>query len=461
MRAGTLGGALFLILLSGLGRENPVAAQTQSGGTEGRLAALETGLCDEDGIYALAIHGGAVFSRDNHRPKAAFIEQSLAQAGPLLAAGARAIDIVEAVVMDLEDSGIFNAGRGAIANRAGVVELDASIMEGRELRAGAVASVKASRNPISAARLVMDRSPHVMLVGPDADAFLQAQGSETVEAAYFLDGGQNFGDVVLPDDIDIVPPGASIAPERAAFSGSWAGVWHGVPMNHVLVVERVEPEDVAVIYAFGDNPFTPDGKGLFRRLPARFVEDALQVIEPKELGGFTTTYRLNADGSLSVTTTKFETGEAYETRLRRKPELSAGHSGGTVGAVARDRCGDLAAGTSTGGFGTKTPGRVGDAPIIGAGTYADNATAAISATGHGEFFMRHVVAYAITAAMKYGGLSLEQAATGLIEEELAEKGLRGGVVAVDRDGNVAMPYNTEGMVRGVTSDDVLPKVKVY
>ncbi len=131
------------------------------------------------------------------------------------------------------------------------------------------------------------------------------------------------------------------------------------------------------------------------------------------------------------------------------------------GAVVRDRCGDLAAGTSTGGFGSKTPGRVGDSPIIGAGTYADNETAAISATGHGELFMRHVAAYAIVAAMKYKGLTLEQAATGLIEQELFRKGLRGGVIAVDRDANVAMPYNTEGIVRGAASNDLAPVVEVF
>ena len=130
-----------------------------------------------------------------------------------------------------------------------------------------------------------------------------------------------------------------------------------------------------------------------------------------------------------------------------------------MGAVVRDRCGDLAAGTSTGGFGSKTPGQVGDSPIIGAGTYADNETAAISATGHGELFMRYVVAYAITATMKYKGLYLEEAATDLIEDELFRKGLRGGVIAVDRDGHVATPYNS--MVRGVMSNDLAPIVEVY
>ena len=129
--------------------------------------------------------------------------------------------------------------------------------------------------------------------------------------------------------------------------------------------------------------------------------------------------------------------------------------------MVRDRCGDLAAGTSTGGFGSKIPGRVGDVPIIGAGTYANNETAAISATGHGEFFMRHVVAHDIAAAMKYGGLSLQDAATKIIMVELVNKGGLGGVIAVDKDGNIAMPFNTEGMVRGTASNDLVPTVKVY
>ena len=461
MRADTWGAGFAALLIAGLHFESISPVQAQSIETEDRLAAVERGLCDADETYALAIHGGAVFARENHDLKTAFIRRTLTEAGSVLASGARAIDVVEAVVASLEDSGAFNAGKGGIANQAGVVELDASIMDGRDLQAGAVASVKALRNPIAAARLVMDRSRHVMLVGPDADRFVLENGGAGVDASYFLYGGRNFDDVVLPDDIRIKPPGETIAPDKAAFSGAWAGAWTGVPMNHVLVVEEIDLDRAQVIYAFGANPFTPDRKGLYRRLPALFVDGGLQVTEPKDLGGFTTTYRLNPNGSLTVTTAKSETGESYQTTLTRWSGLGIRHDGGTVGAVVRDRCRDLAAGTSTGGFGAKTPGRVGDTPIIGAGTYADNETAAISATGHGEFFMRHVVAYAITAVMRHKGLSLEAAATGLIERDLADRGLRGGVIAVDRNGTVAMPYNTEGMVRGVTTHEVSPRVDVY
>ena len=227
----------------------------------------------------------------------------------------------------------------------------------------------------------------------------------------------------------------------------------------MLVVEEIESEGAKVIYALGPHPEL--GPGLYMRLPALFVGEGLQVPEPSDIGGHIVTYRLNPDGTLAATGTRPDSAEVYETTFRRIPDPGAGDDGGTVGAVVRDRCGDLAAGTSTGGFGSKTPGRVGDSPIIGAGTYADNETAAISATGHGEFFMRHVAAYAIVAAMKYKGLTLEQAATGLIEQELFRKGLRGGVIAVDRDGKLAMPYNTEGMVRGAASNDMAPVVEVF
>jgi beta-aspartyl-peptidase (threonine type) len=184
-------------------------------------------------------------------------------------------------------------------------------------------------------------------------------------------------------------------------------------------------------------------------------------MEPAEFGGYKLTYRLNPDDTFFLEATHPDFPDAQGTMTRLPSRLGPDNKSGTVGAVVRDRCGDLAAGTSTGGFDSKIPGRVGDSPIIGAGTYADNETAAISATGHGEFFMRHVVAYDITAAMKYRDLSLEQAATNLIKQDLLAKGLRGGVIAVDRDGSFVMTYNTSGMVRGVTTNALEPSVKVY
>jgi beta-aspartyl-peptidase (threonine type) len=453
------------LLLAGLvgPLENISPARAQNTGVPSPLTTVRSGLCDTDEAFAIAVHGGAVFSRDNHEPKVEYLQQVLSQARGALASGAKAIDIVEAVIMEMENSGHFNAGRGAIANQAGVVEMDASIMEGRLLKAGAVASLKASRNPVSAARLVMDRSPHVMLVGPDADSFVQENGGAVADAAYFFYGGRNYANVPLPDDIVVTPPDDRITPSKAAFSGTWAGVWQG-SINHVLVVEDIGPDGAEVVYALGPAPYFPDGKGLYRRLTAVFLDGGLQVTEPSDLSNLTfiITYRLNPDGSLTASAKEKQSGTIEgPIVMRRLSDLAEEHDGGTVGAAARDRCGDLAAGTSTGGFGSKTPGRVGDSPIIGAGTYADNATAAISATGHGEFFMRHVVAYAITAAMAHKGLSVDEAATKLIKRDLFRKGLRGGVIAVDREGNVAMPYNTEGMVRGSASHRSPPSVRVY
>ena len=453
---------VLLLAAIGLQLEHGVnRVQAQGADTESPLAGVKRGLCKTDEIFALALHGGVVFWRGDERPKIDFLQQALTEARGALASGALAIDVVEAVIVEMENSGLFNAGKGAIANEAGVVEMDASIMEGRLLDAGAVASVKAVRNPISAARLVMEKSRHVMMVGPGADRFVQENGGAVADATYFFYGGQNFGNVPLPDDMEIKSPDDRIAPDKAAFSGAWAGIFTR-SLNHVLVVEEVEPDRAKVIYAFGPHPIF--GESLYRRLTAVFVDGGLQVTEPDDLsalGSYIVTYRLNPDGTLSATARKKGRTQVDKMTLRRLTDPGGGHNGGTVGAVVRDRCGDLAAGTSTGGYDAKIPGRVGDSPIIGAGTYANNETAAISATGHGEFFMRHVVAHAIAAAMKHKGLSVEDAATKLIKGELRRKGLRGGVIAVDRDGSIATPYNTEGMVRGLTSSDLAPKVEVY
>jgi isoaspartyl peptidase/L-asparaginase-like protein (Ntn-hydrolase superfamily) len=434
-------------------------AHAQSVDIEGPLAKVETGQCETDDTYTIAIHGGSVGWRGNHAAKVSYMKPLLNEARSLLASGARAIDVVEAAISSMEDSGFFNAGKGAIANQAGVIELDASIMDGRELKAGAVAAVKAVRNPIIAARIVMDKSEHVMMVGPNADRFIKEKEGIVVDPAYFLHGGQNFSDVPLPADLAISPPDDGVSSDKAGFLGVWGGVSSEGDLNHILVVEDIEADSAKVIYALGMYPYW--GDGLYRRLTGVFVEDGLQVIEPTELGGYKLIYSLNPNNTLSVSATHPDL-PGGETVMTRQPSVpGSNHKGGTVGAVVRDRCGDLAAGTSTGGFGSKTPGRVGDSPIIGAGTYADNETAAISATGHGEFFMRHVVAYDITAVMKYKGHSVEDAAINLIQKDLRIKGLSGGVIAVDRDGNFVMTYNTEGMVRGVTTNALEPSVAVY
>jgi isoaspartyl peptidase/L-asparaginase-like protein (Ntn-hydrolase superfamily) len=458
-----IGAALTVLLFLGIpgspGDYGLKPAQAQSADTERLLSGLETGHCEVDSTFAIVIHGGSVFWRGAiHASKIPLMRQILAAARSLLANGARSIDVVEAAIASMENSGHFNAGKGAIANQAGGIELDASIMDGRQLQAGAVAAVSKLRNPIVAARLVMDKSRHVMMVGPNADRFIKQNGGAVADVSYFLHSGQNFSGVPLPDDMSILAADDSVSPERAGYLGIWAGVIQG-NFRHILVVEKTEGDKAQVIYAQGPNPAW--GKGFYRRLQGVFMDGALQVKEPAEFGGFKLTYKLNPDDTLFLKATHpdLPDGKGVMKRLPSRP--GGDNNSGTVGAAVRDRCGDLAAGTSTGGFDSKIPGRVGDSPIIGAGTYADNETAAISATGHGEFFMRHVVAYDITAAMKYKGVSLEQAATNLIKKDLRIKGLRGGVIAVDRDGNYVMTYNTAGMVRGVTTNTLEPTVKVY
>jgi beta-aspartyl-peptidase (threonine type) len=261
------------------------------------------------------------------------------------------LDAVEAAIRVLEDSPLFNAGRGAAFTHAGTNELDASIMDGQGLRAGAVATVRHIRNPIGLARLVMERSPHVLLAGEGAEAFAQAQGIELVAQEYF---------------------------------------------------------------------FTQ------RRW------DSLQrALEAEKQGA---------------------AGSGGDERAEGKH--------GTVGAVALDERGNLAAGTSTGGMTNKPVGRVGDSPIIGAGTYASNATCAVSGTGDGEFFIRAVAAYGVSALMEHGGLGVGAAAAAMIEK-VGRLGGEGGMIALDKNGNFAMPFNSEGMYRGYVDDAGNPVVMIF
>ena len=457
MTRAALSALLLLGIIGSLVDYGLTPAHAQDTNIEVPLAMVETGHCENDGTFTIVIHGGSVFWRANHAPKVPFMQKTLTKARLLLASGAHAIDVVEATIASMENSGLYNAGKGAIANQAGMIELDASIMDGRNLKAGAVAAVRDVRNPIIAARLVMDKSDHVMMVGPNADSFVREKGGMVADSAYFLHGGQNFSDVPLPDDIAITPADHGTEPNRAGLLGIWGGVFMG-EMNHVLVVEKIETDSANVIFAMANNPFVGE---VYRRLSGKLVGEELHVKEPAELGGYKVVYQLTPDNTLSVKATHPDLPDAEAIMTRQFVKPGSDYKGGTVGAVVRDRCGDLAAGTSTGGFDSKTPGRVGDSPIIGAGTYADNETAAISATGHGEYFMRHVVAYDIIAVMKYKGHSVEDAATNLIKKDLRIKGLRGGVIAVDRDGNFVMTYNTEGMVRGVTTNTLEPSVKVY
>jgi beta-aspartyl-peptidase (threonine type) len=305
----------------------------------------------------LVIHGGAgTITRQSMTPESEkqyreALGQALRTGHAVLARGGSSIDAVEATIRFMEDSPLFNAGKGAVFTHEGRNELDASIMDGKTKKAGAVAGVTIIRNPITAARAVMERSEHVMMVGRGAELFATKMGLEIVDPAYFWT-------------------------ERR---------WKA------LQKELLQDKPRAVL------DFTGDDEKKF----------------------------------------------------------------GTVGAVALDQAGNLAAATSTGGMTNKQFGRVGDSPIIGAGTYADNESCAVSATGHGEFFIRWTAAYDIAALMKYRGLTVQQAGDEVIHKKLAPVKGEGGVIILDRHGNFAMPFNSEGMYRGHIGVDGEPHVAIY
>ena len=295
----------------------------------------------------LAIHGGAGsdITPENHTPERIAAHQdglaaALRAGYERLKRGDSALDAVESAVRALEDNPIFNAGRGASLAFNGAAELDASIMEGKMRKAGAVAGVTIVKNSITLARTVMERSPYVMLTGPGAEEFAREQFLPEVENAYF------------------------ITPERQA-----------------------------------------------------------------QLAGIR---QRTADSS----------------EITQSPPQHPTPTPGTVGAVALDKYGDLAAATSTGGMAGKRYGRVGDSPIIGAGTWADNASCAVSATGHGEYFIRYAAASDVAARMLYSGVPVELAAEAVIER-LRNVGGEGGLIALDAHGNAALAFNTPGMYRGV------------
>ena len=298
--------------------------------------------------YAIAIHGGAgTILKKNMTPEKEkqymeALSKALETGEEMLKNGAKGLDVIETVIMQLENSPLFNAGKGAVFTNEGKNELDASIMEGKHMKAGAVGGVTILKNPIRAARVVMEQSDHVMLVGKGAEKFAKDLGQETVAPSYF----------------------------------------------------------------FTESRF----KSLER---AKASEKAMGVLQKE-----------NHD-----------------------------YKYGTVGCAVLDKDGNLAAGTSTGGMTNKRWNRIGDSPIIGAGTYANNSTCAISATGHGEYFIRYAVAHDISARMEYLAETLEEAANHVINKKLVEKGGSGGIIAVDKYGNVALPHNTPGMYRAWANPD--------
>src|SRR5437588_2307361 len=308
---------------------------------------------------ALAVHGGAgtiersKMTAEREQEYRSGIEHALRAGRDILDRGGSSLDAVEAAVRVLEDDPDFNAGKGAVFTSAGTNEMDAAIMDGKTLNAGTVASLKHIRNPIVLARLVMEKSGHVMMDGAGAEAFAKENGIELVDQKYFF------------------------TQER----------W-----------------------------------------------DALQKIKAAE---------------------KNRTGKRGKAFIITDQDRH-----GTVGAVALDKNGNLAAATSTGGTTNKRPGRVGDTPVIGAGTYANNATCTVSATGDGEYFIRATAARDVAALMEYRGMSLQDAAQAVLDK-VAKLGGSGGLIAIDRQGNVTLPFNTSGMYRGYVDPNGKFVVEIY
>ncbi|CAB3780639.1 isoaspartyl peptidase/L-asparaginase family protein [Paraburkholderia fynbosensis] len=325
----------------------------------------------------IAIHGGAgtilraSMSAGAETEYHAALHAVLSAGQRVLADGGSALDAVSEAVRLLEDCPLFNAGHGAVYTAAGTHELDAAIMDGSTLEAGAICCVKRVRNPVLAARRVLERSEHVLFTGEGAEAFAAAQGLEFVEPAYFDTEARHRQWLLARDQ------------QRAVLDHDGATLAAASPANQ------------------GDGEPTPH-----------------EPIDPNR---------------------KF----------------------GTVGAVALDRHGHVAAATSTGGVTNKQVGRVGDTPLIGAGCYADDATCAVSTTGSGEMFMRMVAAYDVAAQMAYRHVSLQEAAYDVVMNRLPKIDGRGGLIAVDARGNVTLPFNTEGMYRGFARLGETPVTAIY
>lgn len=312
------------------------------------LLSLST-LAQNNGKYALVIHGGAgvmdrsKMSEDAQLEYLSVLNKALNVGDSVLASGGTCLDAIEKTIVILEDSPLFNAGKGAVFTHEGIVELDASVIDGKSLQAGAIAGVRDIKNPIRVARKVMEKSEHVLLTGTGASQFAKEQGFEPVDNSYF-------------------------------------------------------------------------------HTEKRYK--SLQEI------------------------------------LKKEREMSTGDKHGTVGCVALDKFGNIAAGTSTGGMMNKKYGRVGDSPIIGAGTYANNQTGAFSCTGHGEYYIRLGFSRDISALMEYRKLSLKKACQEEINK-LTKLGGTGGVIGIDRKGNIAMEFNTSGMFRGYVKSTGEREVAIF
>ncbi len=316
-----------------------------------------------DHPIAIVIHGGAgTITRKDMTPETeaqyrAALKQALDAGYAVLKSGGASLDAVQAAIRIMEDNPLFNAGKGSVFAHNGKNEMDSAIMDGVTLKAGAVAGVEHIKNPIDLARLVMDKTPHVLLIDEGAEEFARSQGMQMMPTSYFY--------------------------------------------------------------------------------TQRRWDELQKALKAEKTGG------------------PSASAEQY-------PGTTA-HGYGTVGAVALDRRGELAAGTSTGGLTNKYYGRVGDSPIIGAGTYANDASCGVSGTGTGEYFIRLVLAKSISDLMLYKGMSVGQAADQLVLHDLVQLAGKdtGGAIAMDKDGNIAMPFNTEGMYRGYIDTSGHEVVKIY
>ena len=316
----------------------------------------------QNGNYCIVIHGGAgtitkkSMTPDLEKAYKGKLLEALRAGNDTLSKGGTSVSAVEAAIRILEDSPLFNAGKGSVFTNDGKQEMDASIMEGKGMMAGAVAGVRTIKNPITAAKAVMEKSPHVMMTGRGAEKFVKEKGIEIVDTSYFYDEKR----------------------------------WKQL--------QKAKDEEK-------------------------------QEIDHSDTTGY--------------------------------HEVTKDYKFGTVGAVALDKYGNIAAGTSTGGMTNKRFGRIGDSPIIGAGTYANNRTCAVSCTGHGEYFIRAAVAHDISALVEYKNYTVEQAAKEVVMNKLVKMGGEGGVIVLDAKGNFAMIFNSEGMYRGYMKKDGKPEVLIY
>jgi len=321
--------------------------------------------------WAIVVHGGAgVIERATMKPETeaayrASMQQATEAGAKVLDSGGSALDAIEATIHILEDDPLFNAGKGAVFTAEGKNELDSAIMDGATLKAGAVAGVTRTRHPISLARAVMDKSPHVMLIGAGADQFASQTGLEQVDPSYFFTERRWQGLIK-----QLKKEGRPIPPRPA-----------GAPPEPAEPVSAIEPQDA--------------------------------------------------------------------------------HKFGTVGVVALDRQGNIAAGTSTGGTQAKRWGRVGDSPIIGAGTYASNQSCAVSGTGTGEYFIRLTVAREVCDLVRFKGMKLQEAADHVIHKELQDLKGDGGIIAITPDGQLAWSFNTSGMYRAKLVEGGKIQIGIY